>query len=135
MDRLDIVERDLRDVLSREPNNADALNALGYTLADRTDRYDEALELIERAYELKPNDHYIVDSMGWIMYRLGRYDEALEHLRRAMELNPDPEIAAHLGEVLWVMGDREEAKRVWNAALEITPDDKRLLDVLKRFGL
>jgi len=134
LDMLEVLERDLRDVLSREPNNADALNALGYTLADRTDRYEEALEFIKRAYELRPDDHYVVDSMGWIMYRLGRYDEALKYLRRAMELNNDAEIAVHLGEVLWVMGDKKAAREVWDTAIKITPEDKRLLDVIKRFG-
>ncbi len=134
LDLIEILEQDLRDILSREPNNADALNALGYTLADRTTRYEEALGFIKRAYELRPDDHFIVDSMGWIMYRLGRYDEALKHLRRAIELNNDPEVAAHLGEVLWVMGDKQAARKVWNSALETTPGDKRLLDVIKRFG-
>ncbi len=135
LDRLDILEQDLRDILSREPNNADALNALGYTLADRTDRLDEAYELIERAFNLKPDDHYVVDSMGWVLYRLGRYQEALKHLRKAFELSPDAEVAAHLGEVLWVMGNQDEAREVWETALKETPDDKRLLDVKKRFGL
>ncbi|HSS66707.1 MAG TPA: tetratricopeptide repeat protein [Gammaproteobacteria bacterium] len=134
LDMIEVLERDLREILSREPNNADALNALGYTLADRTNRYEEALELIKQAYELRPDDHYIVDSMGWIMYRLGRYEEALKFLRRAMELNNDPEVAAHLGEVLWVMGDKAAARKIWNTALESTPDDERLLDVIKRFG-
>jgi tetratricopeptide (TPR) repeat protein len=134
LDMIELLERDLREILSREPNNVDALNALGYTLADRTDRYEEALELIKQAYELRPDDHYIVDSMGWIMYRLGRYEEALQLLRRALELNNDPEVAAHLGEVLWVMGDKAAAREIWNTALESTPDDERLLDVIKRFG-
>ncbi len=135
LDRIDVVERDLRDVLEREPDNGDALNALGYTLADRTERYEEAYELIKRAYELKPDDHYVVDSMGWVLYRLGRLDEAIRHLRRALELKPDPEVAAHLGEVLWVAGDRDGAKQVWTTALEERPEDKRLLDVMQRFGL
>jgi len=133
--RLKVLERDLRDILSREPNNADALNALGYTLADRTNRVEEAHDLIRRAHELKPDDHYIVDSLGWVMYRLGRYEEAVAHLRRAFALRPDPEIAAHLGEVLWVMGEKEAAEKVWNEALETTPGDARLLDVKRRFGL
>jgi len=77
----------------------------------------------------------VVDSMGWVLYRLGRLDEAIKHLRRAFEIQPDPEVAAHLGEVLWVAGDKEAAKKVWNAALEAQPEDKRLLDVIKRFGL
>ena len=135
MDRLDILERDMRDILSREPDNADALNALGYTLADRTDRYEEAYALIKRAIELKPDDHYIVDSLGWVLHRMGRHEEALVQLRRAMSLNPDPEIAAHLGEVLWVLGNKVEARAVWSTALEAAPDDERLLDVIERFGL
>ena len=135
LNRLDVLESDLRSILSREPNNADALNALGYTLADRTDRLDEALVLIQRAFDLKPEDHYVVDSLGWVMYRLGRYQEALKFLRRAQELNGDSEIAAHLGEVLWVTGDKKSAQEIWDTALKNTPDDKRILDVKKRFGL
>ena len=135
MDRLDILERDMRAIISREPDNADALNALGYTLADRTDRYEEAYALIKRAIELKPDDHYIVDSLGWVLHRMGRHQEALVQLRRAMSINPDPEIAAHLGEVLWVLGNKVEARAVWSTALESAPDDERLLDVIERFGL
>ena len=135
MDRLDLLERDMRDILSREPDNADALNALGYTLADRTDRYEEAYALIKRAIEIKPDDHYIVDSLGWVLHRMGRHEKALVHLRRAMSINPDPEIAAHLGEVLWVLGHKVEARAVWSTALEAAPDDERLLDVIERFGL
>ena len=134
MDRLDILERDMRAIISREPDNADALNALGYTLADRTDRYEEAYALIKRAIELKPDDHYIVDSLGWVLHRLGRHQEALVQLRRAMSIKPDPEIAAHLGEVLWVLGNKVEARAVWSTALESAPDDERLLDVIERFG-
>ena len=135
LDRIALLESDLTNILSREPNNADALNALGYTLADRTDRLDEAYVLIKRAFDLKPDDHYVVDSLGWVLYRMGRHQEAVAQLRRAMEINPDPEIAAHLGEVLWAMGNRDEARTVWETALQTTPDDKRLLDVKKRFGL
>ena len=135
MDRLDIVENDMRAIISREPDNADALNALGYTLADRTERYEEAYALIKRAIELKPDDHYIVDSLGWVLHRMGRHREALVQLRRAISINPDPEIAAHLGEVLWVLGNKVEARAVWNTALEAAPDDERLLDVIERFGL
>jgi tetratricopeptide (TPR) repeat protein len=133
MDDLVVLERDLRSIISREPDNADALNALGYTLADRTDRYNEAYALVARAYKLKPDDHYVIDSMGWTLYRMGRNQEALMHLRRAMELNGDPEIAAHLGEVLWMTGDRKGAVEIWDTALKSTPDDPRLLDVKKRF--
>ena len=135
MARLDIVERDMRAIIAREPDNADALNALGYTLADLTDRYEEAYALIKRAIELKPDDHYIVDSLGWVLHRMGRHREALVELRRAISLNPDPEIAAHLGEVLWVLGNKVEARAVWTTALETAPDDEHLLDVIQRFGL
>ena len=134
MDRLDILESDLREILAEEPEHAQALNALGYTLADRTDRYQEAYDLIKRALEINPGDFYVLDSMGWILYRLGRLDEATDYLRRAIALRPDPEIAAHLGEVLWVRGDREAAREVWDTALKATPDDALLRDVIKRFN-
>ena len=131
--RLDMVETDLRTILEHEPDHAQALNALGYTLADATDRHAEAYELIKKALELRPSDFYILDSMGWVLYRLGRLDEAVEYLRKALNKRQDPEIAAHLGEVLWVRGEREQAKEVWEAALEQTPEDTRLLDVIERF--
>lgn len=133
MGRLDILEADLKTIIAEDENNATALNALGYTLADRTDRYDEAYEYIKRAYELSPADFYILDSMGWVLYRLGRLDEAIEYLQQALELRKDPEIAAHLGEVLWVKGDKQAAKEIWDTALKDTPTDDRLLDVIKRF--
>ncbi len=132
--RLDILEADLRTILEREPDHVQALNALGYTLADATERYAEAYELIKRAFEFSPSDFYILDSMGWILYRLGRLDEAIDYLRRAMSLRPDPEIAAHLGEVLWVSGARDQAKEIWESALILTPEDTRLLDVIQRFS-
>jgi len=132
MGRLDILERDLRTIIAAEPDNAQALNALGYTLADRTERYGEAHELIARALELSPNDFYILDSMGWVLYRLGRLDEAIDFLERARELRNDPEVAAHLGEVLWVKGKRDAARDVWESALRDTPNDKKLLDVIDR---
>jgi tetratricopeptide (TPR) repeat protein len=135
LDDLVTAERDFSAIIERDPNHANALNALGYTLADRTDRLDEAYRLIKRAYELEPDSHYIVDSMGWVMFRMGRFEEALRFLWRAMQLGADPEIAAHLGEVLWTMGDRESARTVWGNALEADPDDKKLLDVKQRFGL
>ena len=131
--RLELLEQDLRAILEREPDHAQALNALGYTLADATDRHAEAYELIKKALELRPNDFYILDSMGWVLYRLGRLDEAIEYLRKALSIRQDPEIAAHLGEVLWVRGEREQAKEVWETALQQTPQDTRLLDVIERF--
>ncbi len=133
MGRLDLLEQDLKTILDDDPDNATALNALGYTLADRTERYDEAYEYIKRAYELSPEDFYILDSMGWVLYRLGRLDEAVDFLRQALELRNDPEIAAHLGEVLWVMGDKQAAQQVWDTALQDTPTDDRLLKVIERF--
>ncbi|MCB1746560.1 MAG: tetratricopeptide repeat protein [Gammaproteobacteria bacterium] len=132
MGRIDVLERDLRAIIEAEPDNAQALNALGYTLADRTERFEEAHALIERALELSPEDFYILDSMGWVLYRLGRLDDAIPYLERARELRNDPEVAAHLGEVLWVKGQREEAREVWETALKDTPNDKKLLDVIQR---
>ncbi len=134
MDKLDILEQDLRRIIAKDPEHSQALNALGYTLADRTDRYQEAYELIERALELNPDDFYILDSMGWVLYRLGRHEEAVRYLRRAMAIRPDSEVAAHLGEVLWVMGEKQAAKEIWDTALKTTPDDKRLLNVIERFN-
>ena len=131
--RLDMLETDLRTILRHEPDHAQALNALGYTLADATDRLTEAYELIKKALALGPSDFYILDSMGWVLYRLGRLDEAVEYLRKAISIRQDPEIAAHLGEVLWVRGEREQAKEVWEAALQLTPEDSLLLDVIERF--
>ena len=133
MDRFELLEQDLRRILVLEPDNVQALNALGYSLADETDRYLEAYELIERALALSSGDFYILDSMGWVLYRLGRHDEAIEYLERALEIRQDPEIAAHLGEVLWVTGDKEAAKKIWETALQASPEDNRLLDVMKRF--
>lgn len=132
MGRLDLLERDLRLVLDSDPDNADVLNALGYTLADRTDRYEEAYNLIKRANEIAPGNFYILDSMGWVLYRLGRMDEAIRYLREAQALNPDPEISAHLAEVLWVSGNEPAARQVLQEALKATPEDKKLLDVMKK---
>jgi len=133
LDMMDVMERDLRTIIKHEPDNAHALNALGYTLTDRTDRHQEALEFIKRAHDLRPQDAAILDSLGWVKYRLGKYKEAAKHLRRALELNNDAEIAAHLGEVLWVAGDAENAYKVLSQALESAPDDKNLLKVMEKF--
>jgi tetratricopeptide (TPR) repeat protein len=129
---LDVVESDLRFLLERDPSNAHALNALGYTLADRTERYDEAKGLIERALALRPDDPYIIDSMGWVHYRMGNNDESLRHLRNAYMARGDVEIAAHLGEVLWQSGLVDEANSVWNEALESQPDNPILVETLER---
>ena len=126
------LERDLRFILEREPDNAMALNALGYTLADRTTRHAEARELIERAHELNPDDAAILDSLGWVHYRLGNLQEAERYLRLALERMPDAEIAAHLGEVLWVSGQQAEAREVWRRALADAPDSSILRETLQR---
>lgn len=133
MGRIDLLERDLRQIIEREPENSQALNALGYTLADRTERFEEALGLVERALSISPNDFYILDSMGWIMYRLGRFEESINYLEKARAIRDDPEVAAHLGEVLWVMGNKDEARELLQNAIKDTPNDERLIEVIKKF--
>ena len=135
LDNISAMERDLRSILENDPDNATALNALGYTLADRTERYDEALQLISRALELRPDEPAILDSMGWILFRTGHYEESLEYLNRAYSGFPDPEIAAHLGEVLWVSGEADEARAVWFEALDRDPNHSLLLETLDRLGV
>lgn len=130
---LALAESDFQEILKNEPKNAQVLNALGYTLADRTERYEEALTYIKRAFELEPNDAAVMDSMGWVQYRLGHYNDAIEHLQKANELEEDPEIAAHFGEVLWVIGDKEKAKKIWSESLKKNPDHSILLRVIKKF--
>lgn len=128
-------EADLRKVLVTDPENVAALNALGYTLADRTQRYQEALELIDRARVAEPDNAAIVDSYGWVLYRLGRNEEALVQLRRAWTLAKDPEIAAHVGEVLWVLGRKEEARRFFDEARKLDPDNRALQRVIEKYGV
>ena len=131
--RLDVLERDLLRVIDIDPGNADAMNALGYTLADQTDRHDEALVLIERALEIKPNEAAFIDSLGWVQYRLENYKDAVTNLRKALSLFDNDEVAAHLGEVLWVSGEQQEARNVWQKALDARPDSDILKRVIKRF--
>jgi tetratricopeptide (TPR) repeat protein len=131
-DDLAQLEKDLRFIIAREPDNAMALNALGYTLADRTTRYAEAKELIEQARQLNPDDPAILDSLGWVNYRLGDLDEAERLLREALKGFPDHEVAAHLGEVLWIQGKQREARKVWSQAFENTPDSPILRGTLLR---
>jgi tetratricopeptide (TPR) repeat protein len=130
---VDIAERDLRLIISRKPEHADALNALGYTLANLTDRYAEAFALIKKAYDLKPDSAAILDSMGWVNYRLGNLEQAAEYLQKALNQQNDDEIAAHLGEVLWMMGKKNQARTVWDKALLDFPDSDKLADVIGRF--
>jgi tetratricopeptide (TPR) repeat protein len=131
--QIDQLEADLKFILKTEPDNAHALNALGFTLADQTDRYDEAYAYLKRAIEIMPDDPAIIDSLGWVHYRLGNYDEAIQLLRKALARYDDSEIAAHLGEVLWVTGEQEEARGIWQKALKKSPDDPVLLKVMQRF--
>ena len=131
--RLDVLEQDLLRVIEIDPGNADAMNALGYTLADQTDRHDEALILIERALEIKPNEAAFIDSLGWVQYRLENYKDAVINLRKALSLFDNDEVAAHLGEVLWVSGEQQEARNVWQKALDARPDSDILKRVIKRF--
>jgi tetratricopeptide (TPR) repeat protein len=134
LDDLTLHERDLRLLLKLDPENANAMNALGYTLADRTDRKQEAYKLIKHALALRPNDPFILDSMGWVHYRLGNLQDAVRYLRRALKLRADAEISAHLGEVLWVSGEHSKARRVWKRALEQAPGNETLLRVIKKFN-
>lgn len=129
------METELRAILDRDPANATALNALGYTLANRTDRHEEALELIQRALELEPGEPAILDSMGWVLFRLGRYEESLDYLTRAYQQFPDPEVAAHLGEVLWTTGDTDAALQVWRSAFLKDATHPVLLETLKRLDV
>lgn len=133
--RVDVAEQDLRTILAAQPENAAALNALGYTLADQTQRFDEAEELIRQAYILQPNEASIVDSMGWIAYRQGRLGEAEEFLLKAWGLDRNPEIAAHLGEVFWVAGKRDEALGIWREGAEIDAQNIILVETLTRLDV
>jgi tetratricopeptide (TPR) repeat protein len=131
--RIDLLESDLRTILKTEPDNAHALNALGFTLADQTDRYQEAYGYLKRAIEIMPDDPAIIDSWGWVHYRMGDYDKAVSLLRKALSRFDDAEIASHLGEVLWVSGDQQEAQGIWQKALKKSPDDPTLQKVMQRF--
>jgi len=132
--KLEIAERDMRRILEMEPDNVRTLNALGYTLADQTDRYEEALAYINRAYAQEPDDPAIIDSLGWVHYRLGNLDEAHSLLQRAWDMTQDSEIGAHLGEVMWMQGDREGARKIWEASRQTSPDNPVLLEVINRYS-
>ncbi|MCK9470075.1 MAG: tetratricopeptide repeat protein [Porticoccaceae bacterium] len=134
-DDIESAEADLRAILVMDPDNATALNALGYTLTTSTDRHHEALELVGRALELEPDNPAIIDSLGWVHYQLGNFAEALALLHRAYEAFPDPEVAAHLGEVLWMSGQHEEARRVWSEALDRPSDNHGvILETMQRLS-
>ncbi len=130
--RLDELEKYLRRLIELKPDHAHAYNALGYSFADRNIRLDEARRLIARALELAPNDPFILDSEGWVLYRLGDKEGALRHLQRAYDIRPDAEIAAHLGEVLWMLDRHEEARAVWEKARREHPGNEVLTETMKR---
>ena len=132
LNMLDITESDLKTVIAREPDNASALNALGYTLADRTERLNEAREYILKAARLLPDDPAILDSLGWVYYRLGQHEDAIKWLSKAFEKLRDAEIAAHLGEVLWVSGKTEEARKIWQQGEKLDGNQTVLKDTIQR---
>lgn len=131
--KFDIMESELRRTIAEKPDFAAAYNALGYSFADRNIRLNEAIKLIEKALELSPNDHYMLDSLGWAHFRKGNLDKAIQYLQEAYAINPDPEIAAHLGEVLWHKGQHDQAKKIWNDALSIHPDNEVLITTANKF--
>ena len=131
--RLDEMERLLRQLIAARPDYHHAYNALGYSLADRGVRLDEAKQLILKALQFAPNDPFITDSLGWVEFRLGNKDEALRLLRQAYAARPDTEIAAHLGEVLWAAGQRDEARRVWQEARGRDASNEVLRETLARY--
>ena len=132
LDRFDVAETALKRVIALKPDDAQGYNALGYTLVDRTDRIEEGLKLIEKAHALSPEDAFILDSMGWGYYRLGQYSKSVEYLQKALDKRPDPEVAAHLGEVLWTMGQHDAANKVWRDALIASPSHPMLTETMKR---
>ena len=131
--KFDVMEAELRKAIAAKPDFAAAYNALGYSFADRNIKLDEAIQLIEKALSISPNDHYMLDSLGWAYYRKGNLDKAIDYLQQAYKESQDPEIAAHLGEVLWQKGQREEARKIWRDALIANPDNEVLLSTTRKF--
>lgn len=128
-------EQDLRAMLKIDPNNATALNTLGYVLLEKSSRHQEAFGYIEQALKIQPSDPAIIDSMGWAHYKLGNLNEARDYLQRAMDLYPDHEIAAHLGEVQWAMGEKRNASSTWKKGLKLHPESKYILNTLKQLQI
>ncbi|BBB64865.1 hypothetical protein UNDYM_0612 [Undibacterium sp. YM2] len=126
------MEASLRKVIELAPTSQHAYNALGYSFADRNVQLDEANTLIEKANQLAPDDPFILDSLGWVKFRLAKYDEAEQALRRAYQMRPDAEIGVHLGEVLWTMGQKDDAKKIWRDALKKDPENQTLKSTLER---
>jgi Flp pilus assembly protein TadD len=134
LERFDLLETHLRKLIQVKPDHAHAYNALGYSYAERNVRLPEAKQLIEKALEFAPADFFIIDSLGWVLYRMGDLKGAAQQLRRAWEGRSDGEIGAHLGEVLWALGERDEARRIWREALQASPENDTLQKTLKRFN-
>ena len=134
LERLDEMEKLLKGIIARQPDYHHAYNALGYSLADRNLRLDEALTLIQKALSFAPDDPFITDSLGWVEFRRGNVQQALQILQKAYRARPDPEIAAHLGEVHWVLNQKEQALQVWREGLALNPDNTSLRDTLRRLG-
>jgi tetratricopeptide (TPR) repeat protein len=132
LERYDLLEAHLRKLIQIKPDHAHAYNALGYSFADRNTNLPEARKLIEKALEIAPEDYFIIDSMGWVLYREGDLKGAARELRRAYSGRPDAEIGAHLGEVLWMLGERDEARRIWDEALKAGPENETLQKTIKR---
>ncbi len=132
LDQPEQAEADLRQIIDEQPQNAVALNALGYIITTRSDRYDEARDYIERALEIDPGNPAILDSMGWVLYQQGETEEALDYLSRAWEAYADPEVAAHFGEVLWTTGEQEQARIIWEEGFEQDPDHPILIETVER---
>jgi len=129
-----LAEQDLRALIAQDQNNATALNALGYTMILHTDRLEEAHTLIKRAYLLNPGDPATIDSMGWVLFQMGELDQALVHLKKAISIMPDPEIAAHLGEVLWALGEKADALETWIKGLQQSQGHKTIVTTMQRLG-
>ena len=134
VNRPEVLEASLRKLIELKPDHAHAYNALGYTLADRNERLPEAQQLIEKALKLAPTDAFIMDSMGWVLYRMGRTREAIDYLQRAYSMRPDGDIAAHLGEVLWADGQQDQARKLWTQALKDNAQNEALNNTIKRFA-
>jgi tetratricopeptide (TPR) repeat protein len=129
---LTAAETDLRVVLAKQPDNVDALNALGYILANNNQKLDESRQLLTRALTLRPEDPAILDSMGWVLYRTGHTEEAVFRLKKSFSLNPNDEVAAHLGEVLWSIGKHNEAEAIWQQGLKLKPGSESITTTRKR---
>ncbi len=130
--QLDVMEKSLREILRKNPNDANSLNALGYSLADRNIKLQEAFTLITKAHQLSPQNSFILDSLGWVNYRLGKNALALEQLQQAFQMKPGADIAAHTGEVLWVMGRRTEAEAMWQQGQKLDANNPTLKETLRR---